>query len=136
MRGRYERELSLVAEQTRDTENRLRAKPIFGGGGGDKTLKSCNIYGGNTLLPSSSNGIKWASTPITSSPVYDPQVATSFIDGVGKALLLDGSNVYILILNDSTCYHNSALVAEQPIKIDLDDYVQLNATNRAYRAKP
>lgn len=70
--------------------------------GGATDVKRIQMVGGNTLATGQA-GIKYASSEITSVPsAYDPEVDTSFIDGIGRGLLfVNGAYVgYVLVVND------------------------------------
>lgn len=62
-------------------------------GGGIAAVYTLRITGGNVLSDGSTQGIRWASPAITSVPsAYNPNVDTSFIDGIGRGILfIDGT---------------------------------------------
>lgn len=69
---------------------------------------------GNTLV-TGQFGIKHVTTTITSVPsAYDPNVTSSFIDGIGRAQLIkDGviQDGFVLVCNDARSLWRSAFVA-------------------------
>lgn len=57
-------------------------------GGASSPQVSLQIIGGNTLSDGVTAGIKWALGGVSTVPsVYDPNVTSSFIDGIGRAYL-------------------------------------------------
>ncbi len=65
--------------------NIINAVPV---GGGSSVLYTLQIDRGNTLSDGSTLGIKWASpAPTTVPSLYDPNVTSAFIDGIGRATL-------------------------------------------------
>ena len=78
-----------------------------------------SIVGGNTL-ETTQTGINYQSGTITSVPsAYDPNVTSSFIDGIGRGTLYkDGvaQTGYVLIVNDDRgTFRNALLVSDGPI---------------------
>ena len=69
---------------------------------------------GNTL-DSGQPGIKHLTTLLTSIPAYDPNVDTSFVDGIGRArLVVDGQlrSGYVLVCNDVRSLWAATLVRD------------------------
>jgi hypothetical protein len=73
-------------------ERELSGIPSRWAGGADSSLKILQIIGGQTLSTGQA-GIKYSSSAIASVPsAYDPEVDTTFIDGIGRAYLyVDGA---------------------------------------------
>jgi hypothetical protein len=93
----------VLDERIRKGEDLGRDMPSRWAGGAAAQLKVVVIVGGNTLV-TSQTGISYSSTPITDVPsAYDPDVTSSFIDGVGRGTLyIDGvaQTSKVLIVND------------------------------------
>jgi hypothetical protein len=81
-------------------------RPLKSGGGSASKVYTIRILGGNTLSDGSTPGIKFSSSAITSVPsAYDPDVDTSFIDGIGRGILfINGTQQSgnVLIVHHST----------------------------------
>lgn len=77
-----------------------------------------NIVSGNTL-DSGQLGVKYSSSAITSVPsAYDPNVTSSFIDGIGRGTLYINGVVqagYVLVVNDTNGVNrNAVIIGENP----------------------
>ena len=77
------------------------------------------ITGGNTL-ETGQDGINYASGTISSVPsAYNPNVDTTFIDGIGRGVLYKNGVAqtgYVLIVNDDRgTFRNALLVTDGPI---------------------
>ncbi len=102
------REFEELRRELARTRQELAQRPLFGGGGGSAAnpIYTLQIIGGNTLDDAVTDGIKYESTPIADVPsLYDPDVDTTFVDGIGRAaLFIDGvlQTGYVLVLHDSS----------------------------------
>jgi len=68
---------------------------------------------GNTLVGTGQLGIRYSATPLTGIPTYDPNTATSFVNGIGRATLyINGvaQTGYVLVVNDSRGSFGNALL--------------------------
>jgi hypothetical protein len=114
--GRVSVELGgTVAQVTQRTEarvaaltDRVAARPAIAGkaGGGSEPERLVSIIGGN-LLGSGAYGIKFVSALPTVDKFYDPDVDTTFPDGLGYATyyvdgVLEPENV--IVIHDWTIY--------------------------------
>ncbi len=90
------------------------------GGGGATTLRTIRIDRGNTLT-TGQLGCKYSSSAITDVPsAYDPNVTSSFIDGVCRGTLhLNGvaQSGFVLCHNDSTGALSEALVTTDVVVV-------------------
>jgi hypothetical protein len=108
---KIDQEIRLLKEQVRALSQRIEQRPVV------QTVKPQSIYyliidKGN-ILDSGQDGIKFSTTLITSMPAYDPNVTSSFIDGIGRAQLVkDGAiqSGYVLVCNDLRSMWSSALL--------------------------
>jgi hypothetical protein len=106
-----EQEIRMLKEQVRSLSQRIEQRPVV------QTVKAPSIYyliidKGN-VLDSGQDGIKFSTTLITSMPTYDPNAASSFIDGVGRAQLVKDGAIqpgYVLVCNDLRSMWSSALL--------------------------
>ena len=111
-----EQEIRTLREQVRALAQRIEQRPVV------QTIKVPQIYyllidKGN-ILDDGSDGIKFSTTLITSSPEYDPNAVSSFIDGVGRAKLIvngETQSGYVLVCNDVRSLWASALLKNDPI---------------------
>jgi hypothetical protein len=87
---------------------------------GGNALKTITITGGNTLA-SGQAGIKASASEITSVPsAYDPNVDTSFIDGIGRGTLRINGTLQtgsFLVVNDTNSPIARALVQSDVIAV-------------------
>ena len=71
------------------------------------------VSGGN-VLDNGVSGIKYSASLIASVPsLYDPNVTSSFIDGIGRGQLIKGGVLqtgYVLIVNDSRSTWGNAYI--------------------------
>ena len=68
---------------------------------------------GNTLVGTGQLGIQYSATPVTDIPTYDPDTATSFVNGIGRATLYINGVAepgYVLVVNDSRGSFGNALL--------------------------
>lgn len=97
LNGELERRLSAI-------ERRLGELPSRWAGGSATQIYTLDIIGGNTLDDGVTAGIVYSETPIADVPsLYDPDVTSSFIDGIGRArLYIDGISQpgYVLVVHD------------------------------------
>lgn len=87
------------------------------------------IEGGNTL-DSGQDGVIWSDTEIDEVPdAYDPNVDTSFIDGIGRGTLyINGiaQDGYVLVVNDTRGVNFNAVIEGEspwtggPVQIPVD----------------
>lgn len=78
----------------------------FKRGGGSSPFTVCSIIGGNTL-DSLQPGILYDASVVSVPTLYDPDVDTSFIDGIGNAFLFTDNVMSankVLIVNAGTTY--------------------------------
>jgi hypothetical protein len=109
---KIDQEIRLLKEQVRALSQRIEQRPVV------QTVKLqpnqfILITGGN-VLTGGEQGIKFIYPNITSVPsAYDPNVTTSFIDGIGRGRLYrDGvlQTDYVLVVNDSRGTFQQALL--------------------------
>jgi hypothetical protein len=111
-----EQEIRMLKEQVRSLSQRIEQRPVV------QTVKAGQIVyliidKGN-ILDDGSDGIKLSVTLITSIPAYDPNVNTSFVDGIGRARLVANGEIqdgYVLVVNDVRSQWQSALMKLDPI---------------------
>ena len=110
-----DKQIRELQEQVRALKARLDQRPVI-----QTMTPTANVYllfvtGGNSLTNSSLSGIKHSSSEIASVPsAYDPNVDTTFIDGIGRGILsINGvtQSGYVLIVNDTRGTLPVALVA-------------------------
>ena len=117
---------------------RIEQRPLILGTSASVKYRTVVIDRGN-ILETGQHGIKFE-TVVTSVPsAYDPNVTSSFIDGIGRGTLYVNGVVqdgYVLVVNDSSGTFQNALVngdpifAGGPISIDVDG----GGTVKAYTA--
>ncbi len=94
---RTQRMLDDLRAEVARLKRQVEQRPMIsvGGGGAANPILSLQILGGNILSDAITDGIVWAASPVTSVPThYDPDVDTTFIDGIGYAVLYsDGAFV-------------------------------------------
>lgn len=111
-----EQEIRTLREQVRALAQRIEQRPVV------QTVRIPQVVyllidKGN-ILDDGSDGVKFSTTLITSSPIYDPNSVSSFIDGVGRArLVLNGETQsgYVLVCNDIRSNWASALLKNDAI---------------------
>jgi hypothetical protein len=111
-----EQEIRMLKEQVRSLSQRIEQRPVV------QTVKAGQIVyliidKGN-ILDDGSDGIKLSVTLITSIPAYDPNVNTSFVDGIGRAQLVANGEIlsgYVLVVNDIRSQWQSALMKTDPV---------------------
>lgn len=111
------RELLSVWEAIRDLRRRVTQKP--------ETIlpvpqvRRIYIEDGNTL-DTTQLGIKYSASEITSVPsAYDPNVTSSFIDGIGRGRLeINGvlQSGYVLVVNDSRSGYGNAFLGDNGLE--------------------
>ncbi len=106
------REFEELRREVRQLRQDVAQRAIGGGGAKVQPLMKLTVTGGNTLV-SGETGIKFASVASVPS-AYDPNVDTTFVDGIGRGTLrIDGvvQSGFVLIVNDGTGGINFALLA-------------------------
>ena len=105
-----------LCEDVADLKRRVSAMPVV-----VSPYQQATVYliidKGN-ILDDGSDGIKLSVTLITGIPVYDPNVNTSFVDGIGRAQLVKDGEIqdgYVLVVNDVRSQWQSALMKLDPI---------------------
>ena len=100
----YAKELADLRAETRRLRHEMYQRPLRP----PRTRSGVyrlTIVGGNTLDDAVTDGIVYESTPIATVPsLYDPNVTSTFIDGIGRATLsIDGvaQSGYVLVVHDS-----------------------------------
>lgn len=99
-----DRRIADLEREVKKLRQALAQRPIKPPkGAASAQLQTVAIIGGNTLT-TGQDGIKYSSSTISNVPsAYDPDVDTSFIDGVGRGTLyIDGvaQANRVLIVND------------------------------------
>ena len=117
---------------------RIEQRPLILGTSASVKYRTVVIDRGN-ILETGQHGIKFE-TVVTSVPsAYDPNVTSSFIDGIGRGTLYVNGVVqdgYVVVVNDWSGTFQNALVngdpifAGGPISIDVDG----GGTVKAYTA--
>lgn len=108
MRGPDFDDIREIQREQRRMWAEIYQRPIKvkGGGGSVQHVYQLVIIGGNLLSDGITEGIKYSSSPIVDVPaIYDPEVDTSFVDGIGRGYLyIDGvlQTLRVLILHDSS----------------------------------
>ncbi len=103
----HERRLIELEREVRRLRQGIAQRPIKPpkGSGAAPSLRVITIIGGNTL-GTGQTGIKYSSSAITDvGSSYNPDVDTSFSDGIGRGTLsIDGviQSSKVLVCNDST----------------------------------
>ena len=107
-----------LCEDVADLRRRVAAMPVV-----VNTYTEQNMYliidQGNTL-DSGQPGIKHLTTLLTSVPVYDPNVNTSFIDGIGRGRLVRGGALadgYVLVVNDVRSLWAASLIRDDTVAV-------------------
>jgi hypothetical protein len=113
---KIDQEIRLLKEQVRALSQRIEQRPVV------QTIKATQvlylIIDKGNILDDGSDGIKLSTTLITSIPAYDPNVNTSFVDGIGRAQLVANGEIlsgYVLVVNDLRSQWQSALMKTDPI---------------------
>jgi hypothetical protein len=115
---KIDQEIRLLKEQVRALSQRIEQRPVV------QTIKIPSqmfliIDQGNTL-DSGQPGIKHLTTLLTSITAYDPNVTTSFVDGIGRARLVkDGvlQTDYVLVCNDVRSLWAASLLRDDTIAV-------------------
>ena len=116
----YDREIAALRAELRRLRHEVYQRPIKP----PKTISgvyTLTIDRGNTLSDGSTLGIKWAGTAPTTVPsLYDPNVDTAYIDGIGRATLrINGSSQGFVLVTHYTGNGsplNLALVQNQVVE--------------------
>jgi hypothetical protein len=101
------REYEELRRELARVKQELAQRPLFGGGGAGapNTIYTLQIIGGNTLDDAVTDGVKYVGTLTDVPSIYDPDVDTTFVDGIGRAaLFIDGvlQSGNVLVLHDSS----------------------------------
>jgi hypothetical protein len=101
----YQKTIAQLNAKIRALSARLDQRPVIQTMTPAVISYLCYVTGGNSLTNSSLSGIKHSSSEIASVPsAYDPNVDTTFIDGIGRGILaINGvtQSGYVLIVNDT-----------------------------------
>lgn len=112
-----EKRLNAIERMLKELSGRIEQRPVV------QTVKSnpqtyLLIDKGN-VLTSGQDGIKNLTTTITSVPsAYDPNVTSSFIDGIGRARLVSNAVIqdgYVLVCNDQRSMWRCAFVKDDAV---------------------
>lgn len=100
-----DRRIADLEREVKKLRQALAQRPIKPPKGSATTrIYTLIISGGNTLDDGVTSGIVYSETPITEVPsLYDPNVDSTFIDGIGRATLyIDGiaQSGYVLVVHD------------------------------------
>lgn len=109
---------------------RLEQRPVLATGKGGSPVRTILIDGGNTL-EEGSNGINYEASVTSVPSAYDPDVTSTFIDGIGRGTLyVDGvaQDGYVLVVNSNDGTWRNALLGDDqdvvaaggPISIPVD----------------
>lgn len=108
---------------------RMEQRPVLSTAKGSIIDRTIIIIGGNVITADPFDGIKYV-TDVTSVPsAYDPNVDTSFIDGIGRGTLYIDNIAQtdkVLIVNDSrggggdTLIPSDRIYAGAAVQIDVD----------------
>lgn len=91
---------------------RMERRAIIQQGGASMPYLVLTIDKGNTL-ETGQHGIKWAADVSSVPSAYDPDVTSSFVDGIGRATLHKNGVAqagYVLVVNDSRGTFGNALL--------------------------
>lgn len=104
--------IQRLEKQIADLERRLAQRPpVFTVKAGVK-IRWVVVDKGNTL-ETSQDGVKYVADVSSVPSAYDPDVTSSFVDGIGRGtLFVDGiaQDGYVLIVNDDSGSMRNALV--------------------------
>ncbi len=89
----YRREIDSLRREVRKLRQMIVQRPVKAPRGAFAPVYTLQITGGNVLSDGSTQGIIRSSSSVTSVPsAYNPNVDTSFIDGIGRGVLfIDGT---------------------------------------------
>jgi hypothetical protein len=96
-----EREIQQLWRELKDLRASIAQRPLRVAPGGSVALYQLYIIGGNTLSDSVTDGIVYEAAGLVEVPdLYDPDIDTTFIDGIGRAELYingvaEASNVLV-----------------------------------------
>lgn len=107
------RDLLQIWEAIKDLRRRVSQRPVpilpF------QPIRTILIKDGNTL-DTTQLGVKYVGAGVSTVPsAYDPNVTTSFIDGIGRGTMyVNGvaQNGYVLVVNDSRSSFGHALLGD------------------------
>ena len=107
-----------LCEDVADLKRRVAAMPVVVSPYTEKNMYLI-IDQGNTL-DSGQPGIKHLTTLLTSIPVYDPNINTSFVDGIGRGRLVRGgvlADGYVLVVNDVRSLWAASLIRDDTVAV-------------------
>ncbi len=109
-----DRAIKQLRDEVERLKRRLDQRPVLFTGKGGTPYMFVEIEGGNTL-DSGEDGVIFPDTTIASVPsAYDPNVTSSFIDGIGRGTLyINGAAQvgYVLVVNDDRGVNRNAVLA-------------------------
>lgn len=119
-----------LQRQVADLSRRADQRPVLSTGKGGGDYVTVIIDGGNEL-ETGQNGVVYVESPgvETVPSAYDPDVTSSFIDGIGRGVvLINGAEQpgYVLVVNDDRGSFRNALVGSDvvwcgdPVSIPVD----------------
>ena len=98
--------IARLEREVQRLQNAIVQRPLRTRMGGRNSILTLLIDRGNTLSDGVTLGINYSSSEITTVPsAYDPNVTSTFIDGIGRATLyIDGvaQSGYVLVVNDTS----------------------------------
>lgn len=110
-----DKQIRELQDQVRSLKARIDQRPVIQTMTPTAPVYLCYVTGGNSLTNSSLSGIRYSVSEIASVPsAYDPNVDTSFIDGIGRGILsINGvtQSGYVLIVNDTRGTFAAALAS-------------------------
>jgi len=111
-------EIRKLQQEIERLKRRIEQRPVIPGMGAGAQYQTVSIDQGN-VLETGQNGIKYYEGELAEVPsAYNPNVTTSFIDGVGRGTLyINGVSQpgYVLVLNDDRGSFRNALVSSDVI---------------------
>jgi hypothetical protein len=119
-----------LQRQVADLSRRADQRPVLSTGKGGGDYKFVSIVGGNTL-ETGQDGVVYVEDPgvETVPSAYDPDVTSSFVDGIGRGtLFINGvaQTGYVLVVNDGRgSFRNSLVISDvvwvgDPVSIPVD----------------
>lgn len=114
------KELDFLRREIGKIKAELAKRAIRQPYGGAAKLLTITITGGNTLATGQA-GVKYSSSTITTVPsAYDPNVTSSFIDGIGRGTLRINGTLqtgFYLVVNDTNSPFTRALVQNDVVAV-------------------
>lgn len=106
--------IKALRDELERLRRRVEQRPLLVTGKGGTPYMFVLIEGGNTL-DSGEDGVIFEDTTIASVPsAYDPNVTSTFIDGIGRGTLyVNGAaqSGYVLVVNDDRGVNRNAVLA-------------------------